>query len=48
METRFLGNSGLKVSALAFGTMTFGGKGQFRQVGSAARGPLPGGGREPL
>jgi aryl-alcohol dehydrogenase-like predicted oxidoreductase len=34
MEMRFLGNSGLKVSALAFGTMTFGGKGHFRQVGS--------------
>jgi aryl-alcohol dehydrogenase-like predicted oxidoreductase len=34
MEMRFLGNSGLKVSALAFGTMTFGGKGQFRQMGS--------------
>src|ERR687898_1075865 len=34
METRFLGNSGLKVSALAFGTMTFGGQGPFRQVGS--------------
>lgn len=34
MEMRFLGNSGLKVSALAFGTMTFGGEGQFRQMGS--------------
>src|SRR3712207_9143081 len=34
MKTRFLGNSGLKVSALAFGTMTFGGKGQFQQMGS--------------
>src|SRR5688572_1903350 len=34
MEMRFLGNSGLKVSALAFGTMTFGGKDHFRQVGS--------------
>jgi len=34
MEMRFIGNSGLKVSALAFGTMTFGGKGQFRQMGS--------------
>jgi len=34
MVTRFLGNSCLKVSALAFGTMTFGGKGPFRQMGS--------------
>src|SRR4028118_2135250 len=34
MEMRFLGNSGLKVSALAFGTITFGGKGHFRQMGS--------------
>ncbi len=35
METRFLGNSGLKVSALAFGTMTFGGTTEFfRQVGA--------------
>lgn len=35
MDMRFLGNSGLKVSALAFGTMTFGGTNEFfRQVGS--------------
>lgn len=35
METRLLGNSGLKVSTLAFGTMTFGGTNEFfRQVGS--------------
>jgi aryl-alcohol dehydrogenase-like predicted oxidoreductase len=35
MEMRFLGSSGLKVSALAFGTMTFGGTNEFfRQVGS--------------
>ena len=31
MEYRQLGNSGLKVSVLTMGTMTFGGKGNFRQ-----------------
>ncbi|MGI9658028.1 MAG: aldo/keto reductase [Gaiellaceae bacterium] len=34
MEQRLLGRTGLKVSALAFGTMTFGGKGRFSAVGS--------------
>ncbi len=34
METRVLGRTGLKVSALSFGTMTFGGKGRFAVVGS--------------
>jgi aryl-alcohol dehydrogenase-like predicted oxidoreductase len=35
MEMRFLGSSGLRVSALAFGTMTFGGTNEFfRKVGS--------------
>ncbi len=34
MEYRQLGASGLKVSALAMGTMTFGGRGGFAQVGS--------------
>ena len=34
MEYRQLGNSGLKVSALAMGTMTFGGKGNFAKVGN--------------
>ena len=29
METRYLGNSGLRVPALSFGTGTFGGKGQL-------------------
>ena len=33
MEYRQLGNSGLKVSSLALGTMTFGGKGNFLAVG---------------
>ena len=33
MEYRQLGNSGLKVSVLAMGTMTFGGKGNFAKVG---------------
>jgi aryl-alcohol dehydrogenase-like predicted oxidoreductase len=34
MEYRRLGNSGLKVSALTMGTMTFGGKGGFSKVGN--------------
>jgi aryl-alcohol dehydrogenase-like predicted oxidoreductase len=34
MEYRQLGHSGLKVSVLAMGTMTFGGKGIFSSVGS--------------
>lgn len=33
METRFLGKSGLKVSVLSFGTMTFGGGNFFEHVG---------------
>lgn len=34
MEMRTLGRSGLKVSTICFGTMTFGGKGFFKSVGS--------------
>ena len=34
MEYRQLGNSGLKVSALAMGTMTIGGAGGFSKVGN--------------
>jgi aryl-alcohol dehydrogenase-like predicted oxidoreductase len=34
MEYRTLGRSGLKVSAIAMGTFTFGGKGPFAMVGS--------------
>jgi aryl-alcohol dehydrogenase-like predicted oxidoreductase len=34
MEYRQLGNSGLMVSALTLGTMTFGGKGNFAKVGN--------------
>ncbi|MFL6055024.1 MAG: aldo/keto reductase [Actinoallomurus sp.] len=34
MEYRQLGRSGLKVSALTMGTMTFGGQGAFRNVGN--------------
>jgi aryl-alcohol dehydrogenase-like predicted oxidoreductase len=34
MEYRRLGNSGLKVSALTLGTMTYGGRGNFAKVGS--------------
>ena len=34
MEYRNLGRSGLKVSALTLGTMTYGGRGNFAKVGS--------------
>jgi aryl-alcohol dehydrogenase-like predicted oxidoreductase len=34
MEYRPLGSSGLRISALTLGTMTFGGHGQFQQIGS--------------
>jgi aryl-alcohol dehydrogenase-like predicted oxidoreductase len=34
MEYRFLGRSGLKVSAFSFGAMTFGGEGMFASVGT--------------
>src|SRR5271169_7119436 len=34
MEYRLLGGSGLKISVLTMGTMTFGGKGNFAKVGS--------------
>src|SRR5262245_44331616 len=34
MEYRALGRSGLKVSALTLGTMTFGGKGNFAKTGA--------------
>ena len=36
MEYRQLGNSGLKVSVLTMGTMTFGGKGNFAKVGNGS------------
>lgn len=34
MEYRFLGDSGLRVSTLSFGAMTFGGSGRFESVGT--------------
>jgi len=34
MEQRFLGKSGLSVSALGFGTMTVGGEGRFKSMGA--------------
>src|SRR3984885_3460851 len=34
MEYRQLGRSGLRVSTLTLGTMTFGGRGNFRNVGA--------------
>src|SRR5271166_5359032 len=36
VEYRQLGNSGLKVSVLTMGTMTFGGKGNFAKVGNVS------------
>src|ERR1700686_1294683 len=36
MEYRQLGNSGLMVSVLTMGTMTFGGKGNFAKVGNVS------------
>jgi aryl-alcohol dehydrogenase-like predicted oxidoreductase len=33
MNYRFLGNSGIKISELCFGTMTFGGRGGFERIG---------------
>lgn len=33
MKYRFLGNTGIKVSELCFGNMTFGGRGYWKQVG---------------
>jgi len=35
MEYRVLGNSGLKVSTITLGTMTFGGQGMFAKVGAS-------------
>jgi aryl-alcohol dehydrogenase-like predicted oxidoreductase len=34
MNTRFLGNTGLRVSELCFGAMTFGGRGYWKAMGS--------------
>ena len=34
METRFLGRTGLRVSELSYGTMTFGGGGIFSKIGN--------------
>lgn len=36
MEYRNLGKSGLQVSVLSFGTMTFGGQGEFKHMGDAS------------
>src|ERR1700689_3086210 len=43
MEYRHLGASGLQISALTMGTMTFGGRGNFKSVGNTA---LTGGRRQ--
>ena len=36
MEYRYLGRSGLKVSMLTMGTMTFGGVGGFKATGASS------------
>jgi aryl-alcohol dehydrogenase-like predicted oxidoreductase len=40
MKYNLLGNTGLKVSELCLGTMTFGGKGRFQVIGNLAQGPV--------
>jgi aryl-alcohol dehydrogenase-like predicted oxidoreductase len=37
MEFRYLGRTGLRVSAISFGTMTFGGLGRFQHCGATQR-----------
>ena len=40
MKYTLLGNTGLKVSELCLGTMTFGGKGYFKVIGSLGQDPI--------
>ncbi|MDQ6843323.1 MAG: aldo/keto reductase [Bacteroidota bacterium] len=40
MKYNLLGNTGLKVSELCLGTMTFGGKGRFKPIGSLQQGDV--------
>jgi len=40
MKYKLLGNTGLKVSELCLGTMTFGGKGYFKAIGSLGQEPI--------
>ena len=40
MKYHLLGNTGLKVSELCLGTMTFGGKGRFKAMGSLGQEPV--------
>ncbi len=40
MKYNLLGNTGLKVSELCLGTMTFGGKGMFKAIGSLEQAPV--------
>jgi aryl-alcohol dehydrogenase-like predicted oxidoreductase len=40
MKYNILGNTGLKVSELCLGTMTFGGKGYFKAIGSLGQEPV--------
>ncbi|MDP9040557.1 MAG: aldo/keto reductase, partial [Bacteroidota bacterium] len=40
MKYNLLGNTGLRVSELCFGTMTFGGKGRFKAIGTLGQEPV--------
>jgi aryl-alcohol dehydrogenase-like predicted oxidoreductase len=40
MKYNLLGKTGLKVSELCLGTMTFGGKGRFKPIGSLGKEPV--------
>jgi aryl-alcohol dehydrogenase-like predicted oxidoreductase len=40
MKYNLLGNTGLQVSELCLGTMTFGGKGRFTVIGTLGQGPV--------
>ncbi len=40
MKYNLLGHTGLKVSELCMGTMTFGGKGRFQVIGNLTQGPI--------
>ena len=41
MDYKTLGNTGLLVSRLCFGTMTFGGEGMYKVIGSVDQNPAP-------
>ena len=37
MKTRFLGNTGVRVSELCLGAMTFGGRGYWKNIGEVGQ-----------